>query len=390
MNKVTKSTIKMLAEEQTGKVVSMYMPTHRYPSPPHIQESQTRFKNMLHSARQIVDDAGPEAKGLQKNLKSLERLIDDLPFWQSTLEGLAIFVSESDVQMYHLPIECEESVYVADSYDITPLLIMESYDQPFYVLALAQHDSKLFRGDSYGMEPVEIDLPKSVEDALNIDEMFSGSSTKRSHQGGPSGARDVTAPHGEGDSQGAGSEERLQYFRMIDEKLASDPAVDSTLPMLVAAAENEAGDYLAISKLPSLMDCFLKGNYTQTPMQELHKRAWPMIHEKIVKQKDMKLVEQFNEFRGVDKASTKLKDIEKAAADGRIDTLLINMIDETRDSIIDSAHDQAVPVIRMMSDMGMKKLKDLACLVYRSGGKMIGLDRSSMPDGAMAAALYRY
>lgn len=389
MNKITKSTIIRLAEEQTGKVVSIYMPTHRYPSPPHIQESQTRFKNMLHSARQIVDDAGQEAKGLQKNLGSLERMIDDLPFWQATLEGLAIFVSQDDVQMYHLPIECEESIYVADDYDIAPLIILQSYDQPFYILALAQHDSKLLRGDSYGMEPVAIDLPHSIEDALNIDEMFSGSSTKRSHQGGPSGAGDVTSPHGEGDSQGAGSEERLQYFRMIDEKLMNDPAIDTKLPMLIAAAENEAGDFMAISKSPSLMDCFLKGNYTQTPMQELHKRVWPMIHEKIVKQKDIKLVEQFNEFRGVDKASTKLRDIEQAAADGRIDTLLINMIDETRDSISDNDHD-AVPVIRMMSDMGMKNLKRLISLVYQNGGRMIGLDRSSMPDGAMAAALYRY
>jgi hypothetical protein len=385
MNKITRSIIDTLAQEQDHNVLTIYMPTHRYPSPPHIQENQTRFKNMLRDARSIAKDD----KEAVATLQELEKKIDDLDFLKETTESLAMFIDNGHTQFYNLPIECEESIRYGRTYDITPLVMLHSYDQPFYVLALALHGSKLYKGDVYGIEELQVDFPKSPEDALNIDEMFSGSQTKRSHQGGPNAPNGVTGPHGEGDSNAAGSQERLMYFGILDKLIAEHDEFDVHVPLMIAGAESEAGTYRANTKLPNVMGSFLKGNYTNLTSRDIHAKVWPLICQEIVYKREHESLERYEELKGVDKSSTKLNEIETAADSGRVDTFFIHLIDQTHDSVSDAA-DQSAPLIRSSNNEDESRLKKLVDAVYRTGGHIIGLTSSKMPEGAPAAAVYRY
>lgn len=382
MNKVTYDVINKLSEPQNSAVLSIYIPTHRHPTPPHIQEDQIRFKNALREARELLEEHELDSTGIHENLSSIEALQNDLSFWKESLEGLAIFVSEEEVQMYHSPMEFEESVTCDMAYDVAPLHMMHSHNVPFYVLALALHDSKLYKADSYGMQQIDIALPKSPEDALNIDELYVNSRTVKSHRGG-------IAPHGEGDSTEAGAHERLQYFRIIERTLRDSKEFDEKLPLLIAATDSEAGHFKSITSLPAVTEQFLPGNYTEAAPHELFAAAWPIIRAEVVQKDESEIVERFGEYKGKARASTDEVEIEKAAEEGRVEALLVNYIDETNDSVSDATSDPAL-VIRTTAHASREKLRHLIDLVYRQGGRIIGLDQARMPDSAAAAALYRY
>jgi hypothetical protein len=387
MNKVTRSSIETLARPQSGNVISIYLPTHRHPAPPHIQEDQTRYKNLIRKAQEQweSDNNNPEMTTVFEQMKGN---IENLDFWQQTTEGMAIFASSDAYEIYHLPIECEERVCVADAYDTTPLLITMAYNQPYYILALAMHNTKLFKGDIYGLEPVMIDFPTSPEDALNIDEMFSNSNTIR-NQNSPSGANGPVASHGQGDSNRAGREERLQYFRIIDNMIATSKEVDSAMPVIIAGTDSEVGDYRHMSKLANLIQNYVQGNHTTTTLQDLAVRAWPIVQSEIIAKRAVEAVDQLNEKVGIQQSSYDYKDMTEAADMGRVKTLLVGITRKTTDTVSDAVQ-TAVPILTFAKLYEYEHIAELVKKVLAQGGTILGVGNELMPAKVPVAAIYRY
>ena len=383
MNKITQAAIDELAQPQPTKVISIYLPTHRDSSPPHRQEDQTRFKNLIRTA-QDKWHAEHNDEAIFNSYNQLMDKLNDNDFWQQTTEGMAIFISPTNCAIYHLPIESQERVCIDDAYDITPLLVVMAYDQPYYLLALAMHNTKLFYGDMYGLDPVAIDFPTSPEDALNIDEMFSGSHTIRNQNSGGG-----SAAHGQGDSNGAGREERLQYFRIIDSMIADSSSIDDSLPILVAATDSEAGDYRHLSKLPNLIHTYIQGNHTQSTLPDLHALAWPVIQTEVSLKQATEMIEEFNEGEGIKKSSRHLRDIMEAAKMGRIKTLLVGMTRKTTDTVSDAIH-SAAPILTFAKQYDHDNIAQLVKIVLAQGGTILGINNELLPAKVTVAAIYRY
>lgn len=387
MQKVTQSSIEILARPQSENVISIYLPTHRHSTPPHMQEDQTRYKNLIRKAKEkwMTDSNN---RDLSYIFEQLESKLDNLDFWQHTTEGMAIFAGPELLEIYHLPMECEERVSIASSYDITPVLIVAASNQPYYLLDLAMHNTKLFKGDIYGLEPVGLEFPTSPEDALNIDEMFSGSNTVRS-QNGPSGPGNAIAPHGQGDSNGAGREERLQYFRIIDNMIASSDQIEHSLPVIIAGTDSEAGDYRHMSKLPSLIQTYIQGNHTNTTLQDLATLAWPIIQSEVIGKRAIAAVDQLNEKVGIQKSSCDYKEMTEAANMGRVKTLLVGITRKTTDTVSDAVH-TAVPILSFAKHNEYERVAELVKKVLAQGGTILGVGNELLPAKVPVAAIYRY
>ena len=384
MKKVDVSAIKNLIAYEGEPALTLYIPTHRYPTPPSIQEDQTRFKNLVRQGcdqwRQQMDDAAVAAIETQ-----LESYLSRLDFWQESIETLAVFASREGIQMYRLPIETEERVYVGTRFDITPLLLVESMNQPAYVFALAMHEPRLFRADLYGMEEISVDFPKSPEDALNIDEMFSNSNTIRS--GRSAGPNSIpAAPHGQGDASGAGHEERFMYLRLLDEKIRHLQDFDESLPFIIASTDTEFGDFRSISKMKNIVDVHIPGNHTNSSLPEFHQQVTLLLREHIAATRFSKTLERIQELQGV-RASFEASDIAAAAEIGKIETLLVPMFDMTADSVAD--HQQPEPLIRF-DDRFDESTRSIVSTVAANGGSIVGVERGSLPNMSAMAALYRY
>lgn len=387
MKQLSTKVINDLFEKNAEGLVSIYMPTHRRSTPPNMQEDQTRFKNLIREAAEQLAEQQIEEGRIESFKSELLGYLDNREFWQDLHESLAIFASADKVSMYRLPIEVEEWVFIGNRFDITPLLIIQEMNRPFYVFALAMQSPVLYKGNMIELKQVDIDFPKSVEDALNIDEMFANSKTIRGHEG-TGGTSHAIGPHGQGDSTEAGKEERLQYFRIIEHKLRDYDKLDLTAPLILAATDSEGGDFLATTNLPNVVPEFIRGNYTKVDRSELHSHALEMMRSHVLTKDLAKLTDYYQEQKGVNRSSSDPEDIEMAAKAGRIDTLLVDVLDVTNDSVRDVQ--QAILKLRYQRDYNLKRLLDLVQVVVKNGGRVVGLQTKLMPDGAPVAALYRY
>ncbi len=386
MNKVTNSIIETLMQYEGDKVLSLYIPTHRFPTPPNVQEDQIRYKNMIRLGYEKWQNNGTnDAK--KKAFRQLEAVLSDLDFWQHTIESLAVFVSKDDVKIYYLPIDCEERVYVGQTYDVAPLLLLKEINQPFYVFALAAHNSKLFRGDMYNLELIELNFPTSPEAALKIDEMYSAGKPIRSRES-TGGDASSGSSRGQGEAIQAVQEERRKYFRVIDKIIVKSSKVDSSRPFLIATTGSKASDYKAVSKLPNLIATQIRGNYTMAKLQDLHVLAWRLIQAGIVHPMMQLKVAQFKELWGLQKASHDLDDIIQAAREERLDCLMMCMLDLETNSENDTTNDALF--IRYFKGFDLNNILALVRSVAKQGGSIMGIDRALMPQGTMVAAIYRY
>lgn len=383
MNKVNREAIKSLLEAEDNATLSLYLPTHRFPTSEHIQEDKIRLKNLTRAGKEALEIQGVGDGIVGQIVSEIEEsLQNDDAFWQQTTEGLAVFASPAGVQFFHLPIECEERASAGDRYDITPLLAAESCDLPYYIVALAVQNPILYKGDMYGVEKVELELPESVEKALNIDEMHAHSKTDRAK--GYPGAK----AHGQGDSHQAGREEQLKFFRMVDDKIRSSELVDANAPFLLVGDDDEITDYRESSKLSHVLESSLSGNYTETPVHEIHARTWPLVVAELCDTVRAECVEKIRSLVGTGKASAGAEDIAAAAEEGRVDTLLVGMLMETRDTVSDSED----PVLKLVFT-GSYDTDDITAVgrsVFDQGGKVVAVMCDALPDGASEAAIYRY
>lgn len=386
MNKVNREAIKQLLETEDSATISMYMPAHQFPTSEHITEDKIRFKNLIKSAKETLKDKGiDEGLGAQM-IHQLEAVLDDDAFWQHVTSGMAFFCSPAGLRYFHLPIECDEHVSVGERYDVAPLLVIASQDTTFYMLALATKHPVLFKGDMYSVSKESIELPESIEKALNIDELHSNSQTMRA--GGYGAGNPGAKSHGQGDSRQAGQEERLKYFRLIDDKLQSSKDIDPKIPVLLAGAEEEVSAYKHISKIKKLLKTSLNGNLTDEACHAIHALAWPAIQKELCGPDVARELEKVHSLVGTGLASTENQDILKAATEGRTETLLVGMLMETKDSVRDS--NEAITKLTFSEHYAVDKVAKVARAVFDQGGRVIGILRGEMPNGAHEAAIYRY
>jgi hypothetical protein len=387
MNKIDQSTIETLVGKQKGDVLTMYVPTHHITTPATVQEDKTRLKNLIRTGfdewLKKVDE-----QRIKQIRERLNKIIEDEAFWSDMTHSLAIFANEDEVNIYHLPIECQEYTYVGEEYDLTPLRICLSSNQPYYVFALAVHNPKLFQGDAYGLTPVEIDFPSSPEDALNIDEMFSGSNTIRGVST-PGGGNDKLSSHGQGDSNHAGQEEHLKYLRILDNMIMKSKHIDATQPIIIAATDNEASAFRGVSNLPNLIQESVSGNHTSTTLQELHGLTWNLVEQHIIREKQRTLLEQFNELKGMQKGSSDPAEITTAASTGRVGTLLVGIVPITNDSISDT-NNTNTPLIRLDGKYEDLSIRQHIESVVAQGGEIVGIDPDVLETPSLLGAIYRY
>lgn len=390
MNKVTQSVIDSLTTKKAGTVLSLYMPTHKISTPDTAKEDRVRYRNILGKGfEEWQEKLGADAVDITSDIrKQLEAKIEDADFWSETCKGLAIFIQPDGFEVLHLPIECDEYTYVGEGFDLAPLYIVMSMEQPYYVLALAKHNPKLFYGDMYTLEPVEMDFPTSPEDALNIDEMFSGSDTVRGVPTGH-GGNDMFSTHGQGDTNHAGQEEHFSYLRILDNKILKNDEIDRDIPLLIASTGSEASDFRHISNHPRLLQCNVQGNHEDTPLHELHDLSWSKITEEIVDKRTAALLERFNEDKGRQKASSDISEVIDATANGKVDTLLLGIVEKTNDSVSDTG-EHAAPLIRLQKEYQLNRMCELTQQVIAQGGTIVGVDPELLGTPTMIGACYRY
>lgn len=385
MDKVTQESVTELLQSDAHPAVTIYIPMVNSAAPPHISENQIRFKNMVHRAQEKL--AGSEdGKKLSKDLSHLLTCYyDDMDFWKSQSRALLITAAPDMVRLFKLPVDSEEYVAVDEAFHLAPVLALLSDDRRFYVLALAQQHSRLYRGDMHGLELMDIGLPASLREALGIDEL----NQQSENQGSATGSSMSTGWfNGRGGARNPQENDRIRLWHLLDKRL--NDRADRSLPLLLAGIDAENAEFRAISRYRHLMKAAIPGNHTETRPEELHARAWELVHHELVQPEHAAALEEYIRLTGAnpERVARDTDTIQSAAEQGRIAKLLTMMSRQTTDTV----RDKVAPsyLISFPSGDHSRLVNNLASKVWQMSGKVISLLPQEMPYGAPMVARLRY
>lgn len=382
MNLLFVSDLESLLDKRPGPCISIYLPT----SPPGARTPQgpIRLRNLLGRASAELFAHGLHDSAIETLLGPLEDLLDDVSFWNTQEQGIALFRAPGFTRAFHLPRAFAESCEVGDHFFLKPLLPLIASDDTFYVLALSQNAVRLLEANGRAVRRLALrDLPRDLADALG-EQTTAKNLQYHTASSAPAGAQPPIY-HGRGGDEGAAKEELRRYLRQV-EAATRRLLAGRTVPLVLAGAAPLPALYRQISSYPHLAAPVLAGNPDLLTDEELRDRAWQIL-EPTVQELRRRAVERFGELAGTGRASSDVTEILPAARHGRVAALFLacdadlwGRLDRTEEVLLHAAREE-----------GDEELLDAAALFsLRHGGAVYGMERGAVPGGGDLAAVFRY
>ena len=317
METIEKRELESLTELEEWPAVSIYLPVSRIGD----QQDSLRYKNCLTEVENKLIDKGMRTTEARKLLEPEYKLVKDTDYWKHLgAEGLAIFLSCKRVVRYPLPVSVKELVWIGRRFNVRQLLPLLSGGQ-YLVLALSRNRLKLFRGDRYNLEEMELpeNTPESMAEALKYDDP-ERQLQYHTKTGSSRGQRDAMF-HGHGMGFDDQNENLERYLQAVDRALF--PLLkDDAVPVILAGAEELHGAYRSISKSHTLLSRGITGNVCELPPDILHRKAWE-IAEEYFKEEERQAIHSFQDKIGGGKVVDELQSVMTAAVDGRVENLFV-------------------------------------------------------------------
>lgn len=309
--------------------ISIYMPTHR--SKPDNLQDPIVLKNLLQDLEKSLIEQYPRRtwETTLKNLYELQKGVQS--FWQYGKDGLAILAVDDEIEIFQLYYQPAPKVFLGENFHIISLLAyLETYDEVL-VADLSKDRVKLYLANRYTNEPFESEAIKTSFPELFDDFDSNASLNFGSYTGNES------AYHGHRAKPEEVEKDREKYFRYLDTtfgeiyKLEKRPVLLAGTVENIAAFKNVAKENVYLSaEVPKPLD-----SLDQKATQEALKEAMnPLL------QKDREdLAGRLNKAIAGELVLHKTHDIEKAAAEGRIAELIVDL---SKVIIQDKTLDEAV------------------------------------------------
>ncbi len=387
MDILTRKKFEELINVESEFCVSIYIPTYRMGVD--IKQNPIRFKQQIREAEDKLFSIGLDKAEVGKILRPASNLVDETIFWQNQTEGLALFMTEEEMNYYHLPFEVKEQVVISNKFYTKPLLPLFTTDGQFYILALSKNEVRLFRSTRQTVKEIVMeDAPKSVEDMKVDDDPRTKLQIRTANPVSNSSLVYNTASQGQAVENDFNKNQLARYFRAIDESVKKLHG-GQEIPLILAGVEYLIPIYKEISGYPNILDEYIKGNPEILYGDDLQKMAWEIIEPKFLKIQELAEA-KYSQFSGQGNglSSKSLKKILPQAYNGQIETLFIaNGVEQWGKFNPDinkiNFHDE--------QKIDNEDLMDRAAtLTISRGGAVYLVDSDKVPDGGNVAAVLRY
>jgi hypothetical protein len=370
----------VLLESHEPPCLSLYQPTYR--SHPEKQQNPIRFRNLVRELELSLRRRFADRESAPI-LHPFHELAENEGFWNYALDGLAIFATSDLFKVYRLQRTVRELAIVADSFHTKPLMrILQSADR-YHVLGLNRQEARLFEGTRYALDEVELTFPRTVADVVGEKE---GKAERKERVYGrptPGG----TTRHGTDIRQEEIDSDTQRFFRAVDGALLDHYSRPTGSPLLLAALPEYHHLFRAVSRNPFLMADAIDTYPGALSINELRERAWQLVLP-LYLDRLSRLVERFGAAKNEELGSADVAEIARAAAAGRVATLLIEA-----DREIWGHLDPVSGAIEFASleDPGVGDLlDDLSEHALKKGGEVVIVPAERMPTDTGVAAIYRF
>ncbi|MDA3852435.1 MAG: hypothetical protein PF447_14370 [Spirochaetaceae bacterium] len=364
--KLSHEKIAVLESVDSGPCLSLYQETHRT-SPDNIQDP-IRFRNLVKGLKESLKEKYPEAKQ-GAFFKDLDSLANNPEFWAHNLDGLAVLVGAGQFHVFRLQRTVSELAVVENVFFLRPLRrYLQSVDR-FQILGLGSQELQLFEGNRNSLDKIiaEPEVPITITAALG-EELAEIETSQSSHSG--LGPGTIPSHYGYSDKQNEIDIDTEKYFRAVDKAVLRHHSNPSALPLILACLPEHQQLFHRISNNPFLQEDGLGINPEALSLKDLKERAWKFMEPKYLKKMTI-LAEDFIAAKAKGLGSDDIALITKAAADGRVETLLLE-------------------ADRLDEEESVKGIEDLSELVGKMGGLVQIIPAEHMPGKTGVVASYRY
>lgn len=374
---VSEKTIHELINNNGDVLITITLPTHKKGE--ESKQDPIRFKNLLTEAGKKIEEKISKNGAADALLKQARELLDKPLFWSHADKGLAVYISNDLFEVYKLPYEVEEQVFVNDHFMITPLLPMTSMDGSFTVLAVSRQNVRLLRctrNEELDITPEEI--PTSVEDYLEIDP-----EKQLQFHTGSTGQKAMYFGHN------ANEEDKKvvveQFYREIERGITSELKKTGD-PLILAGLIENTGLYSNVNTYLRIVENRVKHNPDSLTDKELKDKGWEIIRKYFLS--DMyKTLDNFSETAS-DKVSNNLGDIVEATVMGKSQTIFISK-GEKKWGFYD-ADNHTVHYSNQPDNNDVELLNWLSIKAFKTGSRVYLLPKEEMPIRSTVAAEFRF
>ncbi len=372
----------MILGDYPDPCLSLYQPTHR--AFPERQQDSIRFRNLVKTMGESLRQRYPDREN-DPLLAPFHALADDAEFWNHNLDGLAVLGTTDLFRVYRLQRPVAELAIVADSFHTKPLMrILQSADR-FQILGLNRHEARLFEGNRDGVDEIALapGVPRTLDAVIGGD--VERDRASRTHGRiepavmGRHGASDVKNDAIDSDTE--------RFFRAVDHAVLQHHSRPTGLPLLLAALPEHHHLFRKVSGNPNLMSTAIDVDAAVLSLEELRERAWSLV-QPFYLERLAGLIDSFGAAQAKQNGSGDLSDVARAAAEGRVATLLL----EAERSIpgrLDTTTG-AVSTAELHDPQVDDALDDLGEQVLRTGGDVVIVPAERMPTTTGLAAIYRF
>ncbi|MEO8985072.1 MAG: hypothetical protein ABI300_05550 [Rhodanobacter sp.] len=367
--------------ERAGPCLSLYQPTHRQ-HPQNLQDP-IRFRNLIKELDRSLAQKYP-GREIEPLLAPLRALADDTPFWNHTLDGLAVLAAPDFLRVYRLQRPVAELAVVADSFHTKPLLrIVQSADR-YQVLGVNRHEVRLYEGNRDHLDEIELapGVPRTLDDALDRD--VERERAIRTHgpikqEMGRHGASDVKQDSIDADTE--------HFFRAVDRSVLEHHSRPTGLPLLLAAMPEHHHLFREVSRNPHLLAASIDVFPGDLDMDALRARAWEQMQPHYL-QRLAGLVDRFHAAKHRAQATDDLAESAQAAVAGRIEILLLEAGRQIPGRL-DGASGE-ITLGKLDDPATDDVLDDLGERVLANSGEVVMVPTERMPTDTGLAAIYRF
>ncbi|WP_280507241.1 hypothetical protein [Nocardia flavorosea] len=359
----TRSEIKALADVTDTWCVSVYTPTESDTADP--DRNRIAFSNQARRVLDLVTDA--EARSALE--EEFDSYIDDAAFWRFQSRTLVVLATPTRIRTFRVPNQLNASETVGNRFYLKRLLRAVTFPQTAFVLALAEG----------GVRLVEVSADRPARTVP-----VPGLPTSAADHAGKASLGDRAPKRRVQGDEGRKMRAR-QFARAVDTELR-DLLAGRDTPLILAATEPITSLFRSVNSYDNLFDESIPGNPEHTTDHELADRSREVLDRHYAAQL-ADLVELVELRRGEGRAATDISDLARAASAGSVDTLLVD-IDASVPGTV--SPEGAVTFADSAADDSPGILDEISRRVLLTGGEVLAVRATDLPDGAPLAGILRY
>lgn len=377
---MTKEQFKELATFKSDWCISIFLDTHSEGMEVNEDYDPTNFKNALQESDKILKEKGADVTIVERMLTPGYELFQNEMFWKEMSAGFGVFIANGFFKFIKMNYRPGRNVILDKTFYMIPLLRTVMNQKDYFLLTLSKHHCKLYKGNAFGLDYVEVaDIPDGIEEIISD----RGVSTTFRNGNGEANAGSL---HGVSDGSENDKVYLTKYLQKVDDAIWKQVLSTQTSPLVLCGVEYVTALYNEVSQYRNIMEKTITGNRDFESTDELFREVGEIV-ESYLKKDSEEALEKYGNLSATEKTSDVAKEVIGASYYGKVEDLFVRKNAEMWGSF-DEMQNQLT--LLKKEDENAENLVDNAVVNTIMNGGEVYILEESMPNNVELAAVYRY